>query len=389
MQQGAATPAANGDAPCSQAYHQALQSIGPDLSDSLDQALARLLEPDRPAQNVGAEHLSERRGPWTFYTRVRPTGIDRRITADGRVRPLQHRGQVCLAEAIAPDGRPRCQQWTRATPTLIEDLTLFRSDADPQPNRSERDDLSLLTDTLATNGRLSAFQDDGRFYWLVRRIVIEMKDYLAQPPTPSLCTGVPGMLKFYADQLAPMRERAAGIHSAELRARRRLADAAQRLHRLDAARLARQPASTPAMTSQSLAVDTEAQLARTIVSLVARLDAPLGVRWSGPAASAFTYPALRPRRHAIRSLERTPTLQDKLLRAREIVDRRPRLVSKARARRRAHIVVALRSAEAIATARRTAAIYDRFLDAVDGSVAAIRSEHLRTCTCAATSRRAR
>ena len=150
--------------------------------------------------------------------------------------PLRYRGRVCVDETTTATGRAKCLKWEPASRELIAEYTLWLPKPDPSPGRRERSEMRLLTDTIKTQGALTGFQEEGKFYWLVRRLVEDLRGYLTQPHNPGMCSGAPTMVTFYRSQMLPLQERIARLRQIESRAQKR---AQSQLARLTKALIAR------------------------------------------------------------------------------------------------------------------------------------------------------
>ncbi|MEO1695443.1 MAG: hypothetical protein AAFR55_09420, partial [Pseudomonadota bacterium] len=195
---------------CSERYHNALQRLRDEALPRVKAALNDLIEPG-----------TDRATTWTFWS-PKPKRRWRRRGPDGRVKPLRSRGRICLDERWTRRGKLRCRKWARETPELRERLSRWVPRRNPRAKRAERRHLKFLNDTVANAGALSAFKEGGRFYWLIRRYVIDLEAYFTQPHSPSMCAGVPTLVSFYIQQFEPYDERIAFIDQLEKTANRRL-----------------------------------------------------------------------------------------------------------------------------------------------------------------------
>ncbi|MEO1266216.1 MAG: hypothetical protein AAFV26_10985 [Pseudomonadota bacterium] len=356
----APTAAAPSDEPppraCTATYHDDLQTLAqrevPKLKSELDAILAPRAEINRRWYfwDTKSKRRSRRRGP------------------DGRVRPMRLRGRVCVNETYTSRGRLRCRKWAKATPQLVARLSRWIPRRDPYPARRVRRELRFLNDTVINRGAISAFQSGGRFYWLVRRLVIDLENYLTQPPSAGICTGVPTLISFYMEQLEPFDERIAFVKKLEARAQRRLETSLKALGRL-------RNAAAKAAARESTEDDSDnparlASLERPPTPDPARLNteeavvqafvhdlSPLVNATSAPANASIT------------------TFAD----ARLALDVE-RLVAPSKKRHDA-TVKGLRAAEARQIARQTLSIYTQFRAAITDALDAIRARHSANCTC--------
>lgn len=347
---------------CAARYHIELGTLGRTEIPRLKSALQTIVEPrlDRPTSWVFWSQRSKRR--W------------RRRGKDGRVMPMRSRGRVCIRERVNRRGRVRCQRWARATPALVARLTRWVPRVNPSPKRAERTQIRFLNDTVKNAGALSAFQTDGRFYWLVRRLVIDLEGYLNQPQSKNMCAGVTTMLSFYREQLEPMEDRIAYVETLARDAQRRLRRQLQIIAKLDAAEAKKARADgegdgdsddggeitaasvTPVAFTPVTEVTTDT-VTSAVEALMRNLPPLVELGSAPPAGSIKT---LADARLAL-DAERLPAIPK---------------------RRHDAIVRALRAVEARDVAQDTKAIYSDFRDAIFVGLERIAGAHAASCDCA-------
>ncbi|MEL6297797.1 MAG: hypothetical protein AAFQ45_04435 [Pseudomonadota bacterium] len=370
---------------CHQTYHSALAAIRSGDLPKLRVALDSLGKPD-PA--VASK--------WSFWPRTVKRKRRRRVK-NGMIRPMLLDGRVCIDEIQTRSGRSRCRKWVKATPERIAAYTIRLRPSDPRPNRRERRDLNLINDTVLNQGKLTAFSEGGRFYFVVRKIVDDLTGYLDQPLNPGLCNGVSAMLAFYRTRLEPLEKRIAQLDALIRRSETRAIGAAKRLDRqmtaaaktrraAEGETTARLDAVAPAESGvrDALAAgelpQAGAALTRVVVALVE--DRRLRLAAAAARASDVATDAAPPRAPAPAQLAQVSALPDTtafLEGARELVDE---AATRAGGRNPARTaIVGLRALETLRNARQTRQIYARFQTAVAEMLATIRSAHRRSCRC--------
>lgn len=337
---------------CPIMYHAALQKLGlrhtPSLADALDRILTS--RPGIPSD-------------WTFWRTSRRFAQFKRRAKNGQVAPLTSRGRVCVNETTSSRGRAVCQQWEPATEERVAELTVWLPPPDPRPGWRERAGLRLLTDTLKTQGALTGFQEGGKFYWLVRRLVEDLNGYLAQPPTRGICAGVATMIGFYRQQLGPLSTRIRDLRQIERGARQRLEGYVKTIETRRARRQASVEAPSGDAQPTALAQPRESdQRPDTLVTWVSRIVSPIA-----PDEKAAT---------ALRARDVPAVLSF----ARDWVDRLAYWQS-VRATDRAEIVRALRAVETAFIAAATVRIYGEFKMAVEATLASISRKQAELCVC--------
>ncbi|MEO1709885.1 MAG: hypothetical protein AAFR70_06425 [Pseudomonadota bacterium] len=241
---------------CSERFYDALSTLARREVPRLQAALDAIVSPraDVPSRWYFWSPKSKRR--W------------RRRGSDGMVRPLVRRGRVCTRGSFTRRGKFRCRRWARATPELVSSLTRWMPRRNPSPKRAVRRNLRFLNDTIVNNGAVSAFQTDGRFYWLVRRLVIDLETYLNQPPNPKICNGVPTIIAFYRTQLEPYEERIAYLDRLAAKAERRMQGHYASLVKLRRAAKAKAVAAAAAAEEAARKAIKDVAIARTFASVI-------------------------------------------------------------------------------------------------------------------------
>jgi hypothetical protein len=392
----AAAPAATRPLTCADKYHARLQAIADNEYRNLEAALATITSANAIVPEA-----------WRFWLPVRPRGFSKRRRKDGTIRPIVYRGRVCADERTMRNGRPRCFKWDPATKERIAALTRYAPPLDPAADRRERRDLRFLNDTIVSKGALSAFGEDGRFYWLVRRANEELGFYVRQDLKPGICRGVPVMMSFYAQQMKPLDDRIAYVETLAKRADARLAAQIKRLDQMEAGRRERDARIRREAIAAREKAEADARKARQeAAARASKADADGTVQPAALVAPTVELPPVPPPEREPRPLPdgrigqvarllafltpRNPddepvlntaiALPDALDRARAYIDqRREEPFSR---QRRTRILRALRAIETRMIAETTLAIYTTYRGAVRDTLTAISQAHRETCDCA-------
>ena len=217
---------------CATDYHRALGTISAAESRPL-RSIGTLLRSPAP----------EFSGRWLFV----PASRSNRDSAANRAT------RVC-AETAGSGRRTRCVRWETQAPAAA----LLAS---APPTREEQAILKFAGDTVTQRGAIPEVGNNGRYYFVLNRVLAEFESYLGQPANPALCAGVPHYLDFLLEQMQPIRQRMDDVAAADARARE-LADArVAALARLARARAAQVAATAAIATSTTEPVAAPARVA--------------------------------------------------------------------------------------------------------------------------------
>lgn len=360
---------------CADRFHARLQKVAASEFARLETALQNIITTDASIPTA-----------WRFWRPVRPRGLAKRRRRDGSLRPIVYRGRVCVDERVMRNGRIRCFKWEPATKARIAELTRYVPPLDPAPPRRERRDLRFLNDTVANKGALSAFQEEGRFFWLVRRAVSELEMYVRQDPNPGLCLGARTLLSFYRQQMKPMDDRISYVRTLARRADQRFARQIKRLDRLEAARQKRAATARKKAATAWAKAELELRASAGLPPIIPVVGQSTGPKTSpvlpdgqvGAVAQtiAFVTPDTASDEPQL-TAEMTVGLA--LDAARAHLDR-PEHIGLSK-RRRGYILGALRAVETRLIAEKTLAIYARYREAVAQTLQAIEASHSSSCNC--------
>lgn len=185
----------SGGKSCAAAYHARLAALAPTLSDQITSALSRARTPEKNWP-----------GKWWFWDPHRDA-IRRKLARAGyNARVIVIENQMCTNAVVGQGGRIRCLKWVPKPKNYVPPLLPAASEPGepPPPERDERALLQALAPFVRARGAISSLRRPEVLYHLTQRLSNELRGYLGQPPSPSLCTGVPEMLAFYAEKLQPV-----------------------------------------------------------------------------------------------------------------------------------------------------------------------------------------
>jgi hypothetical protein len=361
-------PSAPPIATCSAAFHQALEPIRSERSPALGNVLtvARRADPDLT-------------GRWLFAAALFP--------AKGRPAPAPKPVRECV-ETKSVRGQDRCARWeTKPPPPPPAEI---RTKAPPAAEDLRA--LRAVNDVVEGRGALPELGPNGRHVGLVLRLSQELRGYLGQGPHPALCNGVPEMVAFYAEQLAPTDRRAEEVTALARQLRtaaqvrtREIALTELRAYERTLGDLARRSGSAlVAVTRTIVEGRTEGLPTVPPLAIPARPAEPASAADFGLLAPAtLIREAVRPLLPAAASapILAEPTPLTMLARARAVLlapetqrEPVPDDVSDA-------AIAALRLIEASLYADLTVSRHQEVDSTLDGTLRALRDLHGRVCTC--------
>jgi hypothetical protein len=328
---------------CAVRYHEKLQQVREGRGALLGpaQRTLRTTDPEMP-------------GNWIYATALFPR--------KGKTAPKPER--ICVEE-VSKAGRARCIRWEdkpQETPLTIATL----------PTDDEMVVFKFLDDVVRAKGAPPEFGSNGRYNWLVARIIGELRGYIAQPANEGLCAGAADLLDFYANELKTMRRRVEEVQEIDENTRdyaqRRIEQAEVFLRDMangqipaGAAPAGTHVASAAPMTPMprqispvSAALPRYMDLLERVAKLVLSNEQVAGIAAKGSLIGAL--------REARKSLD-TDTAREAAPEIRE------------------GVLVALRTLEAGIYAEALQARYKAIDDAVHGTITDIRQAHASACTC--------
>jgi hypothetical protein len=175
---------------CADGYHDALQKVRDGRGSGLG--------PTNRSLRAADPDMS---GTWLYAAQLFPR--------KGKNAPKPER--VC-AEEVKKGGRARCSRWeekpldfgpTIATLPTDDEIVVFK----------------FLDEYVRAKGAPSEFGANGRYNWLVARVIGDLRGYITQLPNPALCAGGPDLMDFYANELKTMRRRTEEVQEIDENAR--------------------------------------------------------------------------------------------------------------------------------------------------------------------------
>ena len=261
-------------------------------------------------------------------------------------------------EEVKKGGRVRCSRW--------EEKPLESGPAIATlPTDDEMVAFKFLDEYVRAKGAPAEFGANGRYNWLVARVIGDLRGYIAQIPNPALCAGGPDLMDFYANELKSMRRRTEEVQEIDENTR----DFA--LRRIEQAELlVRDGARTtpPAVTGTAAAMT------------------PVPRQFAPNASPSPRYEDLVQRatqlvlsKNQVALIMSESSLVASLRQARTQLD--SDTAKEAALELREGVMVALRAIEAGVYATALQARYTSIEESVHGTIADVRDAHATHCTC--------